>query len=83
MPTSTSTREVTGWRDLAASPVPTLADGRIQLMAPETVNNHLSHLSAFFHLDRRARPDRAADTRRPHRTGRAAATAGTGAAGVG
>ncbi|WP_322750962.1 MULTISPECIES: site-specific integrase [unclassified Frankia] len=42
-------REVIGWREhLAASPVRTLADGRIQLMAPATVNNHLAHLSAFF-----------------------------------
>ncbi|WP_261571144.1 tyrosine-type recombinase/integrase [Frankia gtarii] len=42
-------REVAGWREhLAASPVRTLADGRVQLMAPATVNNHLAHLSAFF-----------------------------------
>jgi len=42
-------REVAGWRDhLAATTVRTLADGRAQLMAPATVNNHLAHLSALF-----------------------------------
>ena len=42
-------REVAGWRDhLAATAVRTLADGRAQLMAPATVNNHLAHLSALF-----------------------------------
>jgi hypothetical protein len=42
-------REVASWRDhLAATAVRTLADGRTQLMAPATVNNHLAHLSALF-----------------------------------
>jgi hypothetical protein len=42
-------REVTGWREhLAASSVRTLAEGRDQMMAPATVNNHLAHLSALF-----------------------------------
>jgi len=42
-------REVASWRDhLAATAVRTLADGRAQLMAPATVNNHLAHLSALF-----------------------------------
>jgi integrase len=42
-------REVAGWRDhLAATAVRMLADGRAQLMAPATVNNHLAHLSALF-----------------------------------
>src|SRR5260370_22521196 len=42
-------REVASWRDhLAATAVRTLADGRVQLMAPATVNNHLAHLSALF-----------------------------------
>jgi hypothetical protein len=42
-------REVLGWREhLAASLGRTLTDGRVQLMAPATVNNHLAHLSAFF-----------------------------------
>lgn len=42
-------REVTGWREhLAATAVRTLAEGRVQLMAPATVNNHLAHLSALF-----------------------------------
>ncbi|HEX9526517.1 MAG TPA: hypothetical protein VF951_03395 [Streptosporangiaceae bacterium] len=42
-------REVASWRDhLAATAVRALADGRAQLMAPATVNNHLAHLSALF-----------------------------------
>jgi len=42
-------REVTGWREhLAGTAVRTLADGRVQVMAPATVNNHLAHLSALF-----------------------------------
>jgi site-specific recombinase XerC len=42
-------REVTLWREhLAATVVRTLADGRAQVMAPATVNNHLAHLSALF-----------------------------------
>lgn len=42
-------REVTGWREhLAATVVRTLADGRVQVMAAATVNNHLAHLSALF-----------------------------------
>ncbi len=54
-------REVTGWREhLAATGVRTLADGRQQVMAPATVNNHLAHLSALFTADGRARPGRPA-----------------------
>lgn len=42
-------REVTLWREhLAATVVRTLTDGRTQVMAPATVNNHLAHLSAMF-----------------------------------
>jgi len=42
-------REVTWWREhLAGTAVRTLADGRAQVMAPATVNNHLAHLSALF-----------------------------------
>ncbi len=33
---------------LAATVVRTLADGRVQVMAAATVNNHLAHLSALF-----------------------------------
>ncbi|MGW3473033.1 tyrosine-type recombinase/integrase [Saccharopolyspora sp. NPDC000995] len=44
-----TSREVTLWREhLAATVVRQLAEGRQQLMAPATVNNHLAHLSAFF-----------------------------------
>jgi len=42
-------REVTGWREhLAGTAVRTLAEGRVQVMAAATVNNHLAHLSALF-----------------------------------
>jgi len=42
-------REVMLWREhLAGTAVRTLADGRVQVMAPATVNNHLAHLSALF-----------------------------------
>lgn len=42
-------REVTLWREhLAVTVVRTLADGRQQLLASATVNNHLAHLSALF-----------------------------------
>ena len=42
-------REVTLWRErLAGTGVRTLAEGRVQVMAPATVNNHLAHLSALF-----------------------------------
>jgi len=42
-------REVTLWREhLTGTAVRTLADGRVQAMAPATVNNHLAHLSALF-----------------------------------
>ncbi len=42
-------REVTLWREhLTGTAVRTLADGRVQAMAPATVNNHLAHLLALF-----------------------------------